>query len=71
MGKRRRITTLEDGSAAESVRAGRTARKKSVPSEKQRSEDARLRKELANADMSKFERIFRQTKWVSGSAKKS
>jgi hypothetical protein len=41
--------------------AGTTARKKYVPSEKQRADDERLRKQLQNltdADMEKFERTL-------------
>jgi hypothetical protein len=48
---------------------GRTARTKKrkpyVPSAEQRAEDERLRKELANADMSKFDKIFEEADWAS------
>lgn len=55
--------------ATSTKRTGRMARtrKKFVPSAEQRAEDERLRKELANADMSKFDKIFQQSKWASGS----
>jgi hypothetical protein len=55
---------------ASTKRSGRTARKKYVPSAEQRADDERLRKELANADMKKFDAIFRKADWASGSAKK-
>lgn len=46
---------------ASTKRTGRTARKKYVPSAKQRAEDERLRKEFENltgADMEEFERML-------------
>jgi hypothetical protein len=56
-----------------SIRAGkvRKARKKYVPSPEQRADDERLRKDLANADMKKFDAIFRKADWASGAAKKT
>ena len=56
---------------ASSKRTARAAQKKYVPSAEQRADDESLRKELANADMKKFDAIFRKTDWASGSAKKS
>jgi hypothetical protein len=58
---------------ASTKRTGRTARtrKKYVPSAEQRADDERLREELANADMKKFDQIFRSADWASGSAKKN
>lgn len=35
-----------------------------------RADDERLRKELANADMSKFDKIFQRAKWDAGPAKR-
>jgi hypothetical protein len=55
-------------------RNGRQARTRKredyVPSAEQRADDERLRKELANADMKKFDAIFRKADWASGSTKK-
>jgi hypothetical protein len=51
-------------------RQARVARKKYVPSAEQRADDERLRKELANADMKKFDAIFRKADWASGPPEK-
>jgi hypothetical protein len=40
------------------------AREDYVPSAEQRADDERLRKELANADMKKFDQIFKKAKWT-------
>jgi hypothetical protein len=45
-------------------------RKKFVPSAEQRAEDDRLREELANADMRKFDAIFHKADWASDPPKK-
>ena len=50
----------EETAVASSKRTARTARKKYVPSAEQRADDERLRRELANADMKKFDAIFRK-----------
>jgi hypothetical protein len=39
---------------------GHTARKKYVPSEKQRAEDEKLRDELRHFDLKKFERLLKK-----------
>jgi hypothetical protein len=56
-------------STKRSGRPARTARKKYVPSAEQRADDERLRRELANADMKKFDAIFGKADWASGSPK--
>jgi len=56
--------------ASTKAKARTRARKKYVPSAEQRADDERLRRELANADMKKFDAIFRKADWASGSAKK-
>jgi hypothetical protein len=38
---------------------------KYVPSAEQRADDERLRRELANADMKKFDALFGKADWAS------